>query len=123
MEQMEQLYKIKERLIDEIIQFEQKQDLSRQDIETIKYLASGADHICNLLKAMERDEYSNRGMGYSRRPAYDDGMGGISQSSYRRGSSYRYSRHGGQDELQNALQEIRDPNVRMKIQKIVEEME
>jgi hypothetical protein len=121
---MEQLCKIKERLIDEIIQLGQKQDLSRQDIETIKVLASGADHICNLLKAMERDENSNRSMRYSRRrPAYDDGMGGISESAYR-GSSYRYSRHGGgQDELQSALQEIRDPNTRMKIQKLIEEME
>lgn len=51
------------------------------------------------------------------------GMGGFSESAYR-GSSYRYSRHGGgQDELQSALQEIRDPNTRMKIQKLIEEME
>lgn len=121
---MEQLYDLKEKLIEELAQFGEKQDLNRQEVELIKYLASGADHICNLLKAMERDEYSNRSMRYSRRrPAYDDGMGGISESAYR-GSSYRYSRHGGgQDELQSALQEIRDPNTRMKIQKLIEEME
>ena len=120
---MEQLYDLKEKLIEELAQFGEKQDLNRQEVELIKYLASGADHICNLLKAMERDENSNRSMRYSRRrPAYDDGMGGISESAYR-GNSYRYSRHGGQDELQSALQEIRDPNTRMKIQKLIDEME
>jgi hypothetical protein len=76
------------------------------------------------VKLWDRNRQTIRSMRYSRRrPAYDDGMGGISESAYR-GSSYRYSRHGGgQDELQSALQEIRDPNTRMKIQKLIEEME
>ena len=120
---MEQLYKMKERLIDEYIEYLKKQKWSDQDVMVMKYLASAADHTCNIIKSAE-EEYSGRSMRYSRRrPAYDDGMGGISESAYR-GNSYRYSRHGGdQDELQSALQEIRDPNTRMKIQKLIEEME
>ena len=46
---MHKLYDLKEKLICEMEEYAGKQDLSRTDVETIKYLSSAVDHMCNIL--------------------------------------------------------------------------
>jgi len=92
----EKLYELKDKLMKELEEYSQNGKYSKEDVETIKYMASAVDHLCNIVERAEDEEYSQRG-GY----VYDNGnMGG---GSYRgggysrnmRGGSYRNDGHGG----------------------------
>lgn len=82
----EKLYELKEKLMKELGEYAENGKFSKEDAESIKYIASAIDHICNIVERMEdEEEYSQR----SGRYAYDGGnMGGG-------GGSYRYSRVDG----------------------------
>lgn len=91
---MHELYELKDKLMKELEEYNQNGKYSKEDVETIKYMASAIDHMCNIIEKAEDEEYSNRG-GY----AYDDGnMGGGSyRDGYPRnmgGGSYRGGRGG-----------------------------
>jgi len=124
---MEQLYKMKERLIDEYIEYLKKQKWSTQDVMDMKYLASAADHTCNIIKAAE-EEYSGRSMRYSRRGSYDDGYAredGYPQDRgmrMRRDSMGRYSRHGDlAGELESLKMQV-PSNLRERVQELIDMM-
>jgi len=100
----EKLYELKEKLMKELEEYSENGKYSKEDVETIKYIASAIDHICNVVERAEDEEYSQRGY------AYDNGnMGGNTGGggSYRGGNYYRngggsyrggqggYSRNGG----------------------------
>ena len=92
---MQELYELKEQLMDELKEYRGKQKKSMDDITVIKYLTSSIDHLCNIIMAAEEEEYSSRGGGgnYSRENRYSrEGMGGGNRYSYEGG---RYSREGG----------------------------
>ena len=74
----EKLYELKEKLLKELGEYSSNGKFSKEDAESIKYIASAIDHICNIVERMEDEEYSQRGGGVN--------MGG---------NSYRYSREGG----------------------------
>ena len=82
----EKLYELKEKLMKELGEYAENGKFSKEDAESIKYIASAIDHICNIVERMEEEEYSERG-------SYADGgdMMGGSGGSYRDG----YSRNGG----------------------------
>lgn len=85
----EKLYELKEKLMKELGEYAQNGKYSKEDVETIKYMASAIDHMCNIIADAEDEEYSQRGGSY----AYDNGnMGGGGGGSYRGGS---YSRNMG----------------------------
>ena len=86
---MHKLYELKDKLLKELEEYSQNGKYSKEDVETIKYMASAVDHICNIVERAEDDEYSSRGGSY----AYDGGQGG--GGSYRGGNGYRYSRNMG----------------------------
>lgn len=91
---MHELYELKDKLMKELEEYSQNGKYSKEDVETIKYMASAVDHLCNIVERAEDEEYSQRG-GY----AYDDGnMGGVSyRDGYPRnmgGGSYRGGRGG-----------------------------
>ena len=95
---MHELYELKEKLMKELAEYSQNGKYSKEDVETVKYIASAIDHICNIVERMEDEEYSQRGGSY----AYDNGnMGGggyrySGDGSYRGGQGGgRYSRTGG----------------------------
>lgn len=118
---MEQLYKLKERLIDEYIEYLKKQKWSVQDVMEMKYLASAADHTCNIIKAAE-EEYSGRSMRYSRRGSYDDGYPQDRGMSMRRDSMGRYSRHGDlAGELESLKMQV-PSNLRERVQELIDMM-
>ena len=56
---MHELYELKEKLIEELEEYSKKGKFSREDVETIKYMSSAIDHLCNIMTDMD-DGYSSR---------------------------------------------------------------
>ena len=88
---MHELYELKEKLMKELEEYSQNGKYSKEDVETIKYMASAVDHLCNIVERAEDEEYSQRGGMGGNRYSREGGQGG---GSYR-GGSYRYSRNYG----------------------------
>ena len=80
---MHKLYDLKEKLMDELEAYSQNGKFSKEDVESIKYISSAIDHICNICEDMEGGgEYSGDMMGGDM-----GNMGGMSNA--RGGRSYR----------------------------------
>ena len=141
---MHELYELKEKLMKELGEYAQNGKYSKEDVETIKYMASAVDHICNIVERVDEEEYSQRG-GY----VYDDGNmsgnrgGGYSRNmggSYRGGSgnSYargrgrnaqrdsigRYSRGGDMvEQLEDLMKDAPNEQIKQQIQNLVRQIE
>lgn len=125
---MHELYELKEKLIKELEDYAQNGKFSKEDVESIKYMASAVDHLCNIMEGAEG--YSQRG-GYSRNYSYERGG---SMRSYARGrggnarrdSMGRYSRADGVEELvenvRDMMQEL-PQNLQMDAQKFIQKLE
>lgn len=88
---MNGLHELKDKLLRELEEYSQNGKYSREDVETIKYMASAVDHLCNVMEREESD-YSSR---YSSRNAYDSGTSRDGSSYARkRDSMGRYAREG-----------------------------
>lgn len=123
---MHKLYDLKERLIEEMEDYADRSNLSKEDVEVIKYMASAADHICGLLeKADMDDEYSMamRGRGTYSRRGRSYNTDGYSMAQ-RRDSMGRYSRakEDFKMELQDLINDAPNDKVREKMQNIMYEM-
>lgn len=133
---MHELYELKEKLIKELEDYAQNGKFSKEDVESIKYMASAVDHLCNIIG---ESEYSQRG-GYSRNYSYEQGgdMGGTYRS-YARGrgrnaqrdsmgrySNRMYSRTEGVEELvenvRNMMQDL-PQNLRTDAERFVQKLE
>lgn len=131
---MHKLYELKEKLMDELEAYSQNGKFSKEDVESIKYISSAIDHICNICEDMEGGgEYSgdmiggmpNARGGRSYRGSYARGRG----RNARRDAMGRYSSEGysrAEDDFRMDLQELMAdaPNdqVRQKLQRIMSEM-
>lgn len=133
---MHELMELKKKLIRELEEYSQNGKFSKEDVETIKYMASAVDHLCNIL--MDEDgEYSNRGDGYSNR---NDGMSrNYGGGSYARGrgrnarrdsmgrySNEGYSRTDGVEELvENVRGMMQDlpQNLQMDAKRFIQKLE
>ena len=82
---MHKLYELKEKLLDELEAYAENGKYSKEDVESIKYMASAVDHLCNIMEEMDGGEYSGSDGGSYRGGSYRGGRGG----------SYRYSRADG----------------------------
>ena len=83
---MHKIMKLKENLLEELGEYSGKKEYSMDDLVSIKYLSSAIDHMCNVVKDAEEEEYSNRSYRSMRsdrsyydgdmsgRRSYDDGM-------------------------------------------------
>lgn len=124
---MHKLYDLKEKLIKELEGYADNGKYSKDDVESIKYIASAVDHICNIVDEADGE--------YSGRMYYDDGTGG-SMRSYRRGGSYarggrgnrggnqrRYSGDGIVDQLEELMEEAPDERTRMEMQKFISKIQ
>lgn len=141
---MHELYELKEKLMKELGEYAQNGKYSKEDVETIKYMASAVDHICNIVERSD-DEYSMRGgyadggMGggsyrgsYARGGSYRGGMGGNQGGSYARGrgqnarrdSMGRYSRGGDMvEQLEELMNEAPNDQIRQQMQQLVNQIE
>lgn len=138
---MEKLYALKNDLIAELGEFADKREKSTQDVMTIKALASGVDHICNILeKALKKA--TNEDDKYGMYPRYwgEDGqymegnkMYGRNQSSVSNGrymdgqSGGNYSMYGhGEnpvDGLRKLIRDAEDPNERRILEDALNRMQ
>lgn len=134
---MHDLYDLKDKLLKELGEYSQNGKYSKDDVETIKYMASAIDHICNICER-EDEEYSQRG-------SYDNGnqggsYRGYSRNSYRgrNGNSYargrgqnaprdsmgRYSRGGDMvEQLEDLKQDAPNDQIRQQIQQLITQVE
>jgi len=110
---MHKLDELKEKLIRELENYAQSGKYSRDDVESIKYLASAVDHICNI-----------EGEGYSGR--YDDGR----SYARKRDSMGRYSRTGYSmandemiGELRELMQDAPDERTRHEFQRFIDKIQ
>ena len=139
----DKLYELKEKLMKELEEYSQNGKYSKEDVETIKYMASAVDHLCNIVERAEDEDYSQRG-GY----VYDNGnMGNGSYRGYSRnrdnsyrmnGNSYargrgqnarrdsmgRYSRGGDMvDQLEDLMEDAPNDQIRQQIQQLITQVE
>lgn len=93
---MNELYEIKEKLMDELKEYGQ-QEMTAGSLEVIDKLSHAIKNICKIIEAYEEEEgYSGEGRGGSyREGGQGGGQGGGSGRSYRGGSYARGNRGGG----------------------------
>ena len=136
---MHDLHELKEKLLKELEEYGGNAKFSKEDVETIKYMASAIDHICNIAEG-EEDGYSGR-YPYWMGGAYADGNMGGNGRSYR-GRSYAgrrnarrdsmgrysgergYSRDGGMvEELRDLMEEAPDERTKQEFQRFIDKIE
>lgn len=127
---MHKLYDLKEKLMQELEDYSENGKFSKEDVESIKYIASAIDHICNIVE--EGDEYSNmyygeddgsyaRGDNRGENGSYARGRG----RNARRDSMGRYSRANDDmiEKLRIMMQEAPDQQTRQEFQRFIQKME
>ena len=125
---MHKLHELKEKLMRELEDYSENGKFSKDDVESIKYITSAIDHICNIME--DSEDYSmamgsdydgpymrgnNPGMNYAR------GRG----RNARRDSMGRYSR-AGEDlaaQLRGMMQDAPDERIRSEIERLANKVE
>lgn len=140
---MEDLYKLKDMLCEELEKYGKKGDMSAGTLEIVDKLAHAIKNLDKIIEKYEEEEYSGAYYG----DTYEGGQGGMNgrRGSYR-GGSYRsyargrgrgakrdsmgryssegYSRHGDiVEDLRELMKDAPDEQSRMEIQKLVDKME
>jgi len=115
MNDMHDLYKLKDMLLEELKSYGQGKELSTGSLEMVDKLAHTVKNLCKICEsAEEEEEYSRadgRGGSYRMRGSYADEGGSYRR---RRDSMGRYSREGGysradekEDELHDIVNQLR----------------
>lgn len=146
---MHELVELKEKLMKELAEYSENGKYSKEDVETIKYIASAIDHLCNIIYDKEDEEYSQRNYAYEnggmggggsyrnggRYPRTDGGSYmGSGRNSYARGrgtnarrdSMGRYSRNNNQEmigQLEDLMQDAPNDQIRQQIQQLITQVE
>lgn len=130
---MHKLTELKDKLTRELEDYADNGKFSEKDVESIKYMTSAIDHLCNIIED-EEDEYSggmmihDEPMGrYSRRGgmSYARGRG----ANARRDSRGRYSsRYSGDtsmiiQELKELKEDAPDERTRLEFDRFIQKME
>lgn len=149
---MEELYKLKETLCNELEEYSKKGKMSAGDLDIVDKLSHAIKNIDKIIEKYDESEYSGA-MGYSNRTSYGRGgysnerggrggysneRGGYSNNDYsmargrgsnaRRDSRGRYSGEGysGHDmvmELRDLMEDAPDERTRMEFEKFIRKME
>lgn len=121
---MDKLYELKDKLMKELEDYSQNGKFSKEDVESIKYMASAVDHLCNIMDGEEG--YSGH---YPYMGAYD-GRGTSYRRSYKRDSMGRYSRENRgysrndlADKMRELMDDAPDDRTRQEIQRMVDKLE
>lgn len=130
---MHKLTELKDKLTRELEDYADNGKFSEKDVESIKYMTSAIDHLCNIIED-EEDEYSGVMMNddldgrYSRRGgmSYARGRGANARRDSRgRYSSRMYSGDNSMmlQELRNLKEDAPDERTRMEFEKFIKKME
>lgn len=111
---MHELYELKDKLIKELEDYSQNGKFSKEDVESIKYMASAVDHLCNIMERKDdEEEYSMRS-----RNSYARGRRNV-----RRDSMGRYSTA---DDLVNTVRSMMSdlpPHLQTDAQRFIQKLE
>ncbi len=124
---MHELYDLKEKLVKELEDYAQNGKFSKEDVESIKYMASAVDHLCNIVERADEDSYS-RNYSYERSRRLYDGRSyarGRGRNA-RRDSMGRYSGAEGAEELIDTVRGMMGDlpqNLQMDAQRFVQKLE
>lgn len=147
---MEELYKLKETLCNELEEYSKKGKMSAGDLDVVDKLSHTIKNIDKIIEKYDEDEYSGA-MGYSNRMS-DRGRGGYSNRGYSndrmmdrtdysmargRGSNARrdsrgryageyhdgYSGHDMIAELRELMEDAPDEQTRSEFEKFIRKME
>ena len=118
---MDKLYELKDKLMRELEDYSANGKFSKDDVESIKYITSAIDHICNISE--REDGYSGRYPFYMG-GSYDGGRGSYARKrdSMGRYSNDGYSRHDLSDKLRELMEEAPDERTRMEIKRLLEKV-
>lgn len=131
---MHKLMELKEKLLDELGDYADNEKFSKEDVESIKYIASGIDHICHIIND---DSYEGSYEGsydgsYDYNGSYMRGRRGRSYArgrTARRDSMGRYSgdysraKEDMAAELRGLMEDAPDAQTRQEIEKIVKRLD
>ena len=122
---MHKLHDLKEKLIQELEDYSENGKFSKEDVESIKYMASAVDHIDNI--CAEDGEYSGAYTYYVEGDSSNRGRGmrGGSYRGARRNSMGRYSRDNEEmvEQLRTMMEDAPDDRTRQEIQRLVTKLE
>lgn len=129
---MHKLYELKEKLMDELNEYSEKEEMSAGDLEVVDKLTHTIKNLCKIIE--DAEEYSEAGGSYegggsyrnqySNRGSYAQGGGrGGSRASRARGNRGRYSSYGSMAErLEELAMEAPDMRTRQEIERLIERM-
>lgn len=146
---MEELYKLKDMLCEELKEYGGKGEMTAGSLEVVDKLAHTIKNLDKIIETYEEEDYSgyypmyygeNRGGSYEGSYRQGDGnRGGQGNRSYRgsyargrrnsrrdsmgRYSSEGYSRHDMAEQLRDLMEDAPDERTRKEIQRLVTKME
>ena len=107
---MNDLYKVKEMLVEELKEFGKKGDLSKASLDAINKLSHAAKNVCKVIDYCEQDEYEYSN-ALSR--SYRDGT-----NSYRR--SYSRANEDVKGHLRRLMDNANDERVREELRRMID---
>ena len=123
---MHKLHELKEKLMQELEDYSENGKFSKDDVESIKYIASAIDHICNIVE--DSDEYSNMYYGEDDGPYARGGNRSYARGrgrNARRDAMGKYSRANDDivEQLRMMMQEAPDERTRQEFQRFIAKVE
>lgn len=126
---MQKLYELKEKLMDELNEYSDKEEMSAGDLEVVDKLTHTIKNLCKIIEDAEgyseADSYETIGSyargGRNRGGSYARGNRG---GSYARGQERRnrYSSYSMLDRLQELADEAPDMRTRQEIERLMNRM-
>ena len=112
---MNDLYKVKNMLVEELKEFGRKGDLSKASLDAINKLSHAAKNVCKVIDYCEQDEYdySNAMNRNYRDVSYRDGG-----NSYRR--SYSRANEDVKGHLRRLMENANDERVREELRRMID---
>lgn len=140
---MQELYELKEKLMNELTEYAKKKDMSAGSLDVIDKMAHALKNLDKVIEKSEEEGYSSegsyRGMSHRSYGMYSrDGEGSYNsyEGSYARGrgrgaardsmgrySSEGYSGHDMVGELKDLMHDVPDERTRQSIQRLIQKME
>ena len=123
---MNELYKLKDMLMQELEEYGSKGELSAGTLDIVDKLTHTVKNLCKIIEEAEDGEYSGTYPMGMYRGSYRDGMSrrtNARRDSMGRYSGRGYSRAGLADELRAMMQDAPDEHTRQEIARLADKLE
>lgn len=138
---MHKLYELKDKVLNELGDYADHSKFSKDDIESIKYMASAVDHLCNVIDRCEEEYSMDMGGSYNMGGSYESGRiyprgsfargGGRGGNRGGRGGRTGANQYGSYDdgtemiirELRELMNDAPNEQTKMEFKKFIQKME